>query len=378
MARSRQTANASKVVWRQHNFVDHAGKQATSIRKPTEDLHDSTEPKRIPFSFQIYSTLPLDSDLSQLVEYLGSEILCDGLSPSWEIYTPQHDVFSCVEHQRREIACRKEIYRRESSQAASAVLGSPSLPLIPKVVLNPYDHRRHGFLILITSDSYRGGVAPHNHIDPTGPLWVNFERKYPYITFVDTASRLEQESTEVWQYLHMPIEEIKVFPEKMEMLAERKQSTSVMLNTLRTMFGISFQADGRPDYGLDEDEGLPTDQVDITQESNLILQAKTLSLRDFQVAFGPGDAVTVTSSTITSDPDLCYIVYAQFLHFSTAGDNLESATRAFTSSIVSHLPNGKNSLFQILQAAGHNHFLDHNIPSGKNQYAIRVVSRRAS
>lgn len=343
MVRSSQTATASKPVWRQHNFVDHGGNQATSIRWSFEDSHDPNEPSGFPFSFQVYSTLPLDGNLSKLVEYLGSDIFDEGFFPSWEIYAEQPDVFSCVEHERREIA-----YRKEASQTPSAASDSPSLPLIPKVATDPHDPRRLGFLILITSDSYRGGSAPPNQIDPMGPLWVSFERKYPYKTCVDTASRLENDPDQARRLLGIPIEEIEVLPEKIEILAKRKQGTHAMLNTLSTMYRMSFQNDGRPDYGSDEDEGRPTDQVEMTQGGdNLTLRAQALSLRDFQVTLGLGDTVTVTSSTMTSNPDLRYIVYAPFLHYPGVSDSLESTARAFTSAIVLHLPQGKTIHFEF-------------------------------
>lgn len=204
MVTSSQTATESRLVWRQHNFVDHAGKQATCIRWLFEDPRDPSEPSGRSFSFQIYSTLPLDGNLSKLVQYIGSGIVRDGFFPSWEIYAQQPDVFSSVEHQRREIALRKE-----TSQTPTAASGSPSLPLIPKVAMDPYDPRRQGFLIVITSDSYRGGSALHKQVDPTGPLWVFFDRKFPHKASVDTISGLENDPDQAQQLLGISIEEIR-------------------------------------------------------------------------------------------------------------------------------------------------------------------------
>jgi len=156
MARSSQTAQGSKSVWHQHKFVDHAGREATSVRRLTEHSDGSSDASD-PFPFQIYSTLPLDGDLTKLVEYVGKGILMDGFSPSWEIYLELPDVSACVEHQRKEIA-----HRKTTSQASQAALSSESLPLIPKVVMDSLDPFRQGFFILITSDSYRDGSAPQN------------------------------------------------------------------------------------------------------------------------------------------------------------------------------------------------------------------------
>lgn len=120
-----------------------------------------------------------------------------------------------------------------------------------------------------------------------------------------------------------------------------------MLNTLRTMYGMSFQNDGSPDYGLDEDEGRPTDEVEIRRGDTLTHQAQALPLGDFQVTLGPRDAVTVTSSTMTSDPDLRYIIYAPCLHYPSVSDSLESTARVFTSAIIAHLPKGKTIHFEF-------------------------------
>jgi hypothetical protein len=120
-----------------------------------------------------------------------------------------------------------------------------------------------------------------------------------------------------------------------------------MLNTLRTMYGMSFQNDGSPDYGIDEDEGRPMDQVEITRGDKWTHQVQAKSLNNFQVTLRPGDAVTVTSTAITSDPDLRYIVYAPLLYYPGASDSLESTARLFTSAIHSHLSKGKTIHFEF-------------------------------
>jgi len=57
--------------------------------------------------------------------------------------------------------------------------------------------------------------------------------------------------------------------------------------------------------------------------------------------------VTVTSSTMTFDPDLRYIVYAPFLHYPGASASLKSTAWVFTSAIVSHLPKDKKIHFEF-------------------------------
>ncbi|KAL1980100.1 hypothetical protein VTN96DRAFT_4661 [Rasamsonia emersonii] len=189
--------------------------------------------------------------------------------------------------------------------------GSQSLPLIPKVATDRFDRRRRGFLIVITSDSYRSGAAPPRHIESTGPLWVIFDRKFPHKTCMDTTTRLESDPREA-QAIGMAIEEIEVLPEKTEILVKRIQGTYDMRSDLWLMYQRSFQEDESPDYGLDEDEDQPTDQIeemgDGPAEDTLNHQAQALSLStDFKVTTGPGNAITVTSSssssnTMTSDP----------------------------------------------------------------------------
>lgn len=180
---------------------------------------------------------------------------------------------------------------------------------------------------------------------------VIFDRRFPHRTCVDATTRLESDPREA-QAMDMAIEEIEIFPEKTEILVKRIQCTHDMRSGLWRIYQRSFLEEESPDYGLDEDEIQPADQIELgpAEEDTLNCQAKVLSLTDFKVTTGPGNAITVTSSsnTMTSDPDLRYVVYAPFLHcLGGVHITLEITARAFTSAIVSHLPAGKTVHFEF-------------------------------
>ncbi|KAL2008683.1 hypothetical protein VTN00DRAFT_6877 [Thermoascus crustaceus] len=124
MARTSQVPpKGSRRYWFQFNFLDHAGKQVTLGRMYSTDLNRPPDPDPS-FSFQVYSLIQLDSDHTKLLEYLTSGLDWD-LIPTFEIYAEQQpDIFSYVEHQRREIAHRK---------ASRDTPTDESLPLIAKL-----------------------------------------------------------------------------------------------------------------------------------------------------------------------------------------------------------------------------------------------------
>ena len=104
-------------------------------------------------------------------------------------------------------------------------------------------------------------------------------------------------------------------------------------------------------------------------------QAQELSVTDFQFTSGPGDAVTVTSSTILSEPDLRYIIYAPFLHFSST---LEDTAKVFTSAIVARLPKGKTIHFEFHKPQDTTLFSILTVHQTQNQHKTGDVSRRTS
>jgi len=271
-------------VWDKQLFLDHEGKQATRLRLVASGAPDEAI-ERVPasvFTFQIYTTLALEGDPCNLIKYFGGEMISDGpFLPTWEIYNVQTNVFACVDHQRREIAHRKLILQTSTSSTSSA-------PLIPKVVRDPFsDNRWYGFLLLVDSesDSCRNGAPPNRRVDPSGPLWVHFDRTFPQKSSVDNLSRLEVDPR-VAASVGESLEDITVLPEKLEMVAKRIQNTTTMTNHLEVMYGKSRIADGSRDYGLDEDEGQPTDEAEAETVDVLFQQIQDLSLQDFQYSLG--------------------------------------------------------------------------------------------
>lgn len=119
-------------------------------------------------AIQVYSTVHLDLDAEHeytaLCRYLSSRIH-DYPQLSFEIYGPQPDVFTCVEHQRREILHRKNNFP-----------GEGLFPGIAKVAPNE-DRLLQGFLLVITSYSFRASGQPDYEAE-SGPPWVNFNRVF--------------------------------------------------------------------------------------------------------------------------------------------------------------------------------------------------------
>lgn len=330
MARSAQSAKKGRqLVWDQQVFVDHAGQQGTRLRSyfSDPDTQPEASEQESPFSFQIYSTKSLEGDIRNLVKYFGGDSISDGsFRPAWEIYGVQPDVFDCVDHQKREIFHRKQQLPDDTS----------SLPPIPKVVRDPFsDTRRYGFLLLVDSECYLAGVPPTQLVDPQGPLWVHFDRRFPEKSTVDRLSRLEDEP-EMAKSVRVETDEIVVLPEKLEMVARRIQNVSIMKNTLASMYIMSKLEDGSWDNAMDEDEG----QLPKESEAEVLSKQPGPSLpRDLELASEPGDAVTIVSKSRPAERNLRYIIWVPFLPAATAAAStaLKKVATSFSSTLISHL-----------------------------------------
>jgi hypothetical protein len=158
-------------------------------------------------------------------------------------------------------------------------------------------------------------------------------------------SRLEVEPR-IAKSVGESVEDIVILPEKLEMVAKRIQNTSIMANYLEGMIRMSTHADGSLDYGLDEDEGQPP--YGIETAGALFQNFQELLLQDLQCSSGPGGAMTVASKDCSPEPDLRYIIYVPFLNSaSTSTTTIESVAKAFASSIISHLPEGRTIYFEF-------------------------------
>lgn len=129
MARTTYVSTTPRSQWIAHWYRDHANQPAILM---TYGPNGSTDPESMlalpEIAIQVYSIVPLDlnskHEYTALRRYLGSQIL-NSPKLSFEIYGPQPDVFTCVEHQKREILHRKNNFP-----------GEGFFPSIAKVALN--------------------------------------------------------------------------------------------------------------------------------------------------------------------------------------------------------------------------------------------------
>ena len=279
------------------------------------------------FAFQVYSTIPLDSDHEALCQYLAQEIDFRP-GPAFEIYAPQPDAFACVEHQRREIAHRKRIRP-----------GEDFFPGIAKVEPNEFDRLPKGFLLVITSDVYRAGFQAHDHYEKgTGPLLVTFNRSFPDKTVVDVRSRCTT-APPYWEDVDY---EPNPCPERNGITVQKCQDIWEMKWGLKWTFRRSIQRDFHYDYGLLDDEGepFPVDQG-IPHEDCQLLNSKadSLALGNFTVASQPDGAVTITTAPMASEPDLRYIIHVAF---PLSDLHLAQVAKAFTSTLMEKISGSKS------------------------------------
>ncbi|KAJ5889592.1 hypothetical protein N7504_010402 [Penicillium tannophilum] len=299
------------------------------------------------FAIQVYSTVPLDLDSEQetiaLCRYLTSETH-DYPHSSFEIYGLQPDVFACVEHQRREIFHRKKNYP-----------GEGFFPGIAKVAPYSKDRFLQGFLVVITSYSFRA-TPRSNYEAESGPLWVNFNRSFPPRAQVDRRSRLEgvgRDGFEPFIFgngecdVYLEREEIKVTKCR-EMYENLREISSLLARSCYELRASKF------DYGLDEDEGDPSlVEVEVDQPLELIesLRSKAHSSHhdDFNIQSSEGTVVITSILNTAPEPDLRYIIYIAFPH-AQLGLDLMLIAQAFTTMMIDNLPRGKTISFEFRSA----------------------------
>ncbi|KAE8548187.1 hypothetical protein TMatcc_010034 [Talaromyces marneffei ATCC 18224] len=332
-----------KCRWVSQQYWDNANQLAVlmvqkvmnteEIREGGIDLEPNPE-----FALQVYSTLPLDSDHTALCGYLRREI-SSSPSMSFEIYSPQPDVFACVEHQRREI-----VYRKTKS------LGEGFFPGIAKAVPNLLNQLPQGFLFVITSHSYRAGVCAPEYEAETGPLCVNFNSSFPLKTKADEHSRLLSVSPAIG-YIPSAVEESDISPEREEIMVRTCRHISCPLHDLNDVLRRSHINDGGFDYGFDDDEGDP-DSLSQPPAPEIIeswqLKANSYSHGDFSMQSPVEGAILITPKPANVEPDLQYVIYVSFAHTSS---QLLSIAQAFTASIIETLPRGKTIKFEFYSSS---------------------------
>lgn len=136
----------SQSEWQQvRTYIDHLGHRVVLEQYDTPDYEP--DPNDI-IPIQVYSLVPLDDDHENLRSYLMQSFFNEEVKPLFEIYSySPPDNFACIEHNRIEIARRKQ-------QHQSGV--KDPLPLIPQFV-RPDDYSSVGFCVLLRSHSYRLG-----------------------------------------------------------------------------------------------------------------------------------------------------------------------------------------------------------------------------
>ncbi|KAL4984434.1 hypothetical protein BDW68DRAFT_167051 [Aspergillus falconensis] len=281
-------------------------KRATN---PQSDWFNAPIP---PFAIQVYSTIPLGNEHTELCTYL-TRGLDTWPTVSFEIYSAQPDVWACIEHQRREIFHRKRVRP-----------GEDFFPGIAKAMPNQYEKKFQGFLLVITSHSYRGVFTKEpEHEAETGPLWVTFNRSLPAHVSVHDHDQLED------------------LPEGEEIVVTKCRNTLQMSRDLggHGVFGRSEVEEGVFDYGLDEDEGDPSslEQPPAPEIIELVRRkADSLPHNDFSVQTPSQGVAVVTSNPAAPGPgpDLQYIIHITFPH---PGLELTTIARAFTAALIEHL-----------------------------------------
>lgn len=329
--------------WIANPYQDHASQPAVlmmaklinaeEIREAGEDFVANPQ-----FALQVYSTVSLDSDYIALCQYLSREIH-DWPSISFEIYSPQPDVFACVEHQRQEIFHRK-----------TTTPGEGLFPRIAKAVTNDSTSLPQGLLFVITSHSYRDGFRAPKYEDETGPLWVSFNRSFPLKAKADLRSRL------LWVpptgYNPSAVEESDISPEREEIMVQTCRQTYYPFKDLHFVLRRSYINDDYEfDYGLDDDEGDPDSLNQLPSSETIESWQSNVNSRhhhDFSLKSSAGELILIKSNLADTEPDLQYVIYVSFAHTSS---QLPSIAQAFAAAITENLPLGKTIHFEFHSAS---------------------------
>lgn len=316
-----------------------------------------TNPEALPvhlpqIAIQVYSTVPLSldseegsqNDCTSLCRYLSSQTSSyPSETLSFEIYAPQPDVFACVEHQRREILHRK-----------SNLPGGEFFPGIAKVAPDNRNQLLQGFLLVMTSYSFRDTFIPQYEAE-SGPLWVNFNRSFPLTAKVDLSSRIESTTPYGFDPSIIGVD-CQVFSEREELIVRKcryvddncRKLNSLSIRSESDVTGHEF------DYGLNEDEGDPSlsDQPLAPEMIELLqIQAGLLDPDRFDILAPCDDAVAIKSNhtAATPEPDLQYIIHIAF-PYKKLGLELMPIAKAFTAAVIDNLPRGKTVNFEFLSA----------------------------
>lgn len=316
--------------WQQvRTYDDHLGHRVVLEQYLVPD----PEPYHL-VPIQVYSLVPLDDDHAKLREYLLQNSWNDEVLPMFEIYSYcPPDAFACIEHNRLEIARRKQQHR----------LGDENTPpLIPQFAGRPDKSIRVGLCVLIRSHSYRLGEDDEDGLAEAGegPDMLYFNR-----SFSGMCSYHENASPEV---LELTIERV---------LNQNDVGEIVVLD----MFLNIGRAGTREAFDIDEGEPPSSDTTSEDQIRDQLDQETAIggfSLDPLYRVIRDADVITVSNAGDGEGniSDIQYIVHALFLSSirDTAGSSLlESTARLFTASIVPHLPANKTLTLKFIIPKSH-------------------------
>ncbi|KAJ5592264.1 hypothetical protein N7537_009168 [Penicillium hordei] len=306
--------------WQQvRTYSDHLGHRVV--------LEQYVVPDPVPdhlVPIQVYSLVPLDDDHGQLREYLMQNFWSDEVVPMFEIYSYRPpDAFACIEHNRLEIARRKQ-------QNRSGIENAP--PLIPQFAGRPDKSIPIGFCVLIRSHSYRLGETDEEELAKAGegPDMLYFNRSF--------SSTHAQCSPKYGSSL----------PEAFELATERVENQNDVGDVVvLDMFKNVGRAGTRDALDVDEGEPPSSDMPLEEQIRDQLAQeaaASGFSLNPAYQVIQDADIITVSNTPKGNISDIQYIVHTLFPSSirDTAGSSLlESTARLFTASIASHLPANK-------------------------------------
>ncbi|KAI7156262.1 hypothetical protein KC349_g6394 [Hortaea werneckii] len=362
MVRTAQTARTEGPdVIHNRTFTDHAGNTAIRARWDTMDkpIPDDFHANPL-FCFQVYTTIPLDfherstkstltaksgtgSDLSgtaleEVLDYVGCRSGWRRDSPGWEIYSIENaGALECVEHQRREIASRKE--RRED----------PGVNPVPKVAhwdclqsLNP----KLGFLIVVDSASFKHGDAMNR--SGVGPQWVCFDRHTPTSMDWSVESRLDENPQSLaWNHTGQP-RAPTVLPENLDTevirVQQKPEDMEEQLSWIHHSSSVADDSNDPPaagpedimDVGWREAEGNPDEEkVQSTAADALRDLAAQLNMNGLSIKQDSPTTIIISNAPEGATPDLRYVVYIPFLTGEKTMVTFEEAAKAFTQAVTS-------------------------------------------
>ncbi|KAL3476935.1 hypothetical protein BJX99DRAFT_258050 [Aspergillus californicus] len=252
---------------------------------------------------QVYSTVPLDQDHDKLRDYLLNGFTDWEVLPLFEIYSYcPPDAFACVEHQRREIAYRKQQH----------LAGAPNPPpLIPQ--FSHHDKSPRGCCILLRSHSYRlgDGMGDPDLYAEAGdsPDWLYFNRAFHDLGHNDQGDSPFIESA---SNSKLPLEGFELSVEPVR--DQRQIGQTIICNIFHS--GLVAKDNTSFEYALGQDEGVPLIATQPSEDIRRQLDCQVLAGgfvvdESFPRSHEAG-GVSVTNAP-DSESDLQYLIFMPFL-----------------------------------------------------------------